>query len=247
MKFVKHICILLTLCLILSFSYGCLYWNESDDEITYDNMPEYKSAYTEEEHLERVEDILIKHKGAFYNPIKNYTLHFLYSYLTEDPEYILVTIEHERYFKGTVESDDIWEKGEFEINETYDYSTKYSHAVIQIRNDVYYFDTMYSRKGGISNKRGFYLGKSIYEQCGYLDQKKFYCMGKQAIMTEQGLLVIYDSSDFEPGTYDFVEGIPRNEKEYEQTHETGNLKVALYESRYGYRASRVPREKFFID
>ncbi len=242
--------LIMIIIMLLPINYGCscYYGDWSTKKIDYDSIPEFVTEYSEEEHLYRIEDILIKYKGRFYNPIKNYTLHTLYSYLTEDPEYILVTIEHEKYFIGTVSSYDIWASSEVQNKETYSFSTKYSHTVIQIKNDKYYYATEYSNIGDVVYGGGFIYGKSAYEQCGYIDQKKFYCLGDQAIMTEQGLLVLYNSSDFSAlGTYDFVEGIPRNEKEYEKTLRTENLKVLLYNSRYGYRASHIPREKFFED
>ena len=188
----------LFLLLLVPLGYGC---NKSE-------FPEFKTAYTEQQHKKRVETLLMQMEEHFNNPIKTVTMHTVYSYYTEDPEYILITLEHENYYEGSFARKGV----------TYNYQTKNSHTVLQIINDAYYYTPLYAYADVYRRpKLGFCYGLSPYEICGYINDKKFYGSVESAIEIDQGIMIFYwpyyIEADWE---YDYLEVAPRDERSYEQ-------------------------------
>jgi hypothetical protein len=246
-RLAKVFSIFLALFLLFLVPLGCVE-DERNWYINYDNYPKWKTAYTEQQHKKRVETLLMQMEEHFNNPIKTVTMHTVYSYYTEDPEYILITIEHENYYEGTFARKGV----------TYDYQTKYSHTVLQIINDAYYYTPLYAYADVYRRpKLGFCYGLSPYETCGYINDKKFFGYYYNYTGDEwYDSISVEDNGDikiiYRPGNkeaeweFDFLEVAPKNEVKYEQIKykkNSGELKKRLYESRNDRYI--IPRIKFY--
>ena len=222
----------LFLLFLVPLTYGC---NKND-------FPEFKTAYTEQQHKKRVETLLMQMEEHFNNPIKTITMHTVYSYYTEDPEYIIITIEHENYHEGSFSRQGV----------TYNYQTKNSHTVLQIINDEYYYTPLYAYADVYRRpKLGFCYGLSPYEICGHINDKKFYEYEyRLSAVRDTCINTIYRPDNIEAEwEYDFLGEAPRNERNFKQSSyeyikETENHKKLLYNSRVG-RYSFFPRIKFY--
>lgn len=90
--------------------------------VRYNNIPEFETEYSEEEHLERVKGKVPK---KYLVDIKT---EILYAYYRGTPEYVLITLELTEQLSGDF----------YTSNEEYEFSTYYLHAVIRIHKDEYY-------------------------------------------------------------------------------------------------------------
>ena len=230
-RLIKTLSIFLSFCflLIMPFSYGCS-TKKNSSEITPENIPAWKSLYVPMVHKQKIKESIMSQYTAY--RIKEIRFETVFSYWTEDPEYLLVTLEYKNDLTGTFERDGV----------TYEYRTKYAHTILRLGYSCCYVTYMYANEtDDYRTEWGiFCYGLSPYEICGYKYNKKFFT-GHDilAVETEQGLMKIYSpkySFDRrEEWEYDFVDVAPRNEDRFIQRMEImepKNLKQLLYKSRY---------------
>ena len=233
-RLAKVFSIFLTLFLLILVPLGCGDNYPVDGGMPYTpaTMPAWSTKYTEQEHWDRAYEEIRLYESRCQNPVLEVYFETVYSYWTEDPEYILITLYHKNYYEGSFERDGV----------TYEYKTRYSHTIVQIRNDKYLCAFLYNRihyeeKTGMQAR--FCYGINPYELCGYKYYKKYYT-GKStlAVRTNDGIKKIYNVQTPDVATdwdYDFLDVAPRNEERFIQRMEImepARLKYLLYESRY---------------
>ena len=161
--------IIISFLLILSsFSFGCAQEPKNNenlytgDLLCYDLFFEFKTKYTEEEHIERIrartEERLAEDIER--DKIEKIDIEIVYSFYTKDPEYFLVEVEYKEEFIGFWSSYDI------------QYSTKHKHFFGMIYCDDYI---------KTPHMQDFIDGQSIYRARGYINNVKYHSSFRFAI------------------------------------------------------------------
>lgn len=182
----RRISIILCLCCCLIFIFPLFACNEQNgnsnnaqdnneeqrvaeilDELDF----EFETAYTEEEHIQRIRqrteerfaDDIEKDK------IKEIHVEIIYSYYTEDPEWFLVEVEYKEPFENKIFD----RNRRFSPNRWYligtPYQTTFKHIIGRIVDDKYLED---ENNSGVFI--GFMDGPSVWRARGFMENKKFY-------------------------------------------------------------------------
>ena len=133
---------------------------------------EFETAYTEEEHIQRIRQ---RTEERFSNDlaqdkIKEIHVEIIYSYYTEDPEWFLVEVEYKEPFENK-----IFDRNSrlYSLNARHlignPYQTTFKHIIGRIVYDKYLEDQINS---GVFI--GFVDGPSVWRARGFLENKKFY-------------------------------------------------------------------------
>ncbi len=201
-KFFSITCILImTIIMLLPINYGCscYYGDWSTKKIDYNNIPEFVTEYSEEEHLERVKEIALKKLPKEY--LVDVKTEILYAYYRGTPEYILITAEFAKKFSGTFT---YHEKG---VDYEYLYTTKYLYTVIRVYQDSH--DDEYEKTSSIrtcdypwmpqfipEDENAFMIGPNPYLVCGYGEEyKKYYINDRFAIERNGKVMEFYRHYD----------------------------------------------------
>ena len=171
-------------CLRLLFNcVDCLPISCSHEPWSHYKHPDFVTAYTEEEHIQRITErtqIRFSEKiesGA----IVNYTVEIVYAFYDNDPEYFLVNLEYKYPWHKLDPAGKPYEQ------------TKYQHFLGYIENDEYYTG-VYNYEGEKSDSM-FIDGRSAYEVAGCGGAKKYYGNRVFAVETKDGLLQIFEMSN----------------------------------------------------
>lgn len=143
------------------------------------NYPEFKTEYSEEEHKQRILDVMVNTFGEPEDSqvIAGYEVEIIYSFYDNNPEYFLITIE----YKGTTASGKYYPN---DIHEPAQYITNYRHLVGRIVEDTY----THWHYGE------FITGRSPWDFLGYSEAKKYYGNDIFGVETEDGVLQIFDKT-----------------------------------------------------
>ena len=181
-------------CLRLLFNcVDCLPISCSHEPWSHYKHPDFITAYTEEEHIQRITErtqIRFSEKiesGA----IVNYTVEIVYAFYDNDPEYFLVNLEYKYPWRS------------LDVSGNLIYETKYQHFLGYIENDEYYTGlTGYTGEYGDSM---FIDGRNAYEVAGCGGAKKYYGSDVFAVETKDGLLQIFDIDNHSDVEFDAFE------------------------------------------
>ena len=140
MKKVKNIIIALMILPLLALT-GCfLRWATPPE---YPTHKEFKTEYTEEEHIKRIDEItkrfIVKDWFRYnYSTVSDYDIEIMYSFYDGDPEYFILTFYLENYWNTTESNLPLFKKHP-ELEEEYvchaygiiiDYEYKIINAVV---------------------------------------------------------------------------------------------------------------------
>lgn len=168
--------------------------------VRYNNIPEFVTEYSEEEHLERVKAIVDKKTPN--RTVLDIKTEILYAYYRGTPEYVLITVELSEEISGEIYGPS---------GGKYPYDTKYLYAVVRIYEDEYY-DTHIKRGTStmddgqlpywLSEESSFVLGANPYQVCGYGEENKKYYMNECFAIERNGkIMKFYEFNDFDDAVY----------------------------------------------
>ena len=174
LKQVFGIIISLQLLLSIFFFGGCSSSCVNQDPLLKDLRFKFETAFTEEEHIERIrartEERL--EEDIEEDKIEKIDIEIVYSFYTKDPEYFLVEVEYKEEFSRFYEPNIYLGK----------YTTKYKTFIGMI-----YFD-QYIRIGEMDD---FIDGPSPYKARGYTGYKKFFGATRCAIEENGKIIQIF--------------------------------------------------------
>lgn len=229
----KKSCVLLSFFMLIFsvslFMVGC------KEEIVEVDVSPFISRYSEKEHRERVESVLIERERLFLgqeyseNEVIAYDIQTVYSYWSEEPEYMVITLEHQ--YPLQVEID----------NKIYE--TKFRHTILRIDRDRYFFarnyNLFYSKNinfGSYVLSYGFRWGVSPYEAYGHLNDKKYYGEGNFSIEKNGSVVSFLNQSPMQGEIYVWLCGGEYDYKEKTLTEdEQKKLLHSDREHNQGYR------------
>ncbi len=202
--------------------FSCVFFLGVSGCVKKETKPKYTSAYTVEEHIERIEK---RTEEKFARELRcdwlvDYKVDILYELYTGYPKYFLVELEYAKEWgKGTdipcfdyyadrfFTPDDGWYMQPEE-----EYTTKYRHLIGIIENDGY--------KLCFKGYLGFVDGRSAYTVCGYgKETKKYFGGWSQAIEEKEQIVQIFRgiwiNVEFESKSDNFERVILTKEKQKE--------------------------------
>ncbi len=184
----------LLLCVICLFA-GC---HKRTDFIDH-SISAYESAYTEQEHLERIgartEEVFAEEieKGE----IVDYKVETVYTFVENKPQYFLVEIEYATEWNGKYENRRYSEQTKGEEEKYIAYTTKYKHLIGFIEKDIYRVGLMgYDLTDGETSVKDCFLdGRSGYTLYNQPYEKKYYGCGLQGVLVNGEVVTVANYLD----------------------------------------------------